>query len=61
MLKLTCEVKFMPTTFEQVIEAVNHLSAEEIHQLGELVREKETQNSEKAEKKSKNQGRNQKI
>ena len=40
----------MQTTFEQVLEAVNHLSAEEIHKLGELVREKETENNNKNRK-----------
>lgn len=31
----------MQTNFEQVVEAANHLSAEEIQKLGEWVREKE--------------------
>lgn len=42
----------MQTTFEQVVEAVHRLSAEEIHKLGVLVREKERQNEEKSEKRA---------
>ncbi|MEW6131053.1 MAG: hypothetical protein AB1757_28745 [Acidobacteriota bacterium] len=36
----------MQTTLEQIIEAASRLSPEEIHKLGEWVREKESQNSE---------------
>lgn len=43
----------MQTTFEEVVEAVNHFSAEEIHKLSELVREKEQQFIEKSAKNGK--------
>ena len=34
----------MQTTYEEVIEAASRLSSEEIHKLGEWIREKESQN-----------------
>ena len=37
----------MQTTFEKVIETASRLSSEEIHKLGEWVREKEKQNIQK--------------
>ena len=50
MLKWTCEVRFMQTTYENVIETASRLSAEEIHKLGEWVREKEWRNMQKNRK-----------
>jgi hypothetical protein len=43
----------MQASYEQVIEAVKHFSDEEIHKLGEFVREKELQNNEKSKKSAK--------